>query len=186
MIEPMGSPTPEEIARAWAKIVAKANDQRAILFDDDYHVLLADHAALLAQVSALQAERDEALTARDSAEVASDKWFITHLSHRTARDALGKANGELFQRAYEAERRAEKAEAEVARMREALEKIDQWAKAYPLKVFPEPDFAKVHEALLAAGLSLDQVSASNMRHVVEGVGKIARAALSPTTPEDGG
>ena len=59
----------------------------------------------------------------------------------------------------------------------ALNKIVQWAKAYPLDVFPEPDFAKVREALQAAGLSLDQVSASNMRHVIEQAGGIARAAL---------
>ena len=48
----------------------------------------------------------------------------------------------------------------------ALERIDNWAKAYPLKAFPEPDFKKVAEVLKAAGLSLDAVSASNMRHVI--------------------
>lgn len=59
----------------------------------------------------------------------------------------------------------------------ALERIVQWAEAYPLDVFPEPDFKRVHEVLKAAGLGLDQVSASNMRHVVKGVGEIARSAL---------
>jgi len=59
----------------------------------------------------------------------------------------------------------------------ALERIDNWAKAYPLKVFPEPDFKKVAEVLKAAGLSLDAVSASNMRHVITGVKDIVEQAL---------
>lgn len=44
--------------------------------------------------------------------------------------------------------------------------VDEWAGAYPLDVFPEPDFKRVAEVLKAAGLSLDCVSASNMRHVI--------------------
>ena len=63
------------------------------------------------------------------------------------------------------------------RQEEALRKIDNWAKAYPLEVFPEPDFKKVHKVLKAAGLSLDDVSASNMRHVIKGVKGIAEQAL---------
>lgn len=59
----------------------------------------------------------------------------------------------------------------------ALQRIVQWTDAYPLDVFPEPNFKKVNEVLKAANLSLDQVSASNMRHVVKGVGEIARSAL---------
>lgn len=62
-------------------------------------------------------------------------------------------------------------------LREALQRIEQWGRAYPLSVFPEPDFGKAREALEAAGLTLDAVSASNMRHVVRGVSEIARAAL---------
>ena len=56
-------------------------------------------------------------------------------------------------------------------------RIVQWSEAYPLDVFPEPDFKRAHELLRAGGMTLDAISASNMRHVVEGVGKIARAAL---------
>lgn len=63
------------------------------------------------------------------------------------------------------------------RLEEALQRIAQWADAYPLRAFPEPDMARVAGVLKAAGLSLDAVSASNMRHVAEGVGKIAREAL---------
>lgn len=63
-------------------------------------------------------------------------------------------------------------------LEEALTKIEQWAAAYPLDIFPEPDWPKVAETLHAAGLSLDQVSASCMRHVARGMGKIASTALS--------
>lgn len=69
-------------------------------------------------------------------------------------------------------------EEENDRLREALWKIAQWAKAYPLTVFPEPDWKKVCELLEAGGMTLDRISASNMRHVVEGVGKIAQGALN--------
>ena len=62
-------------------------------------------------------------------------------------------------------------------LEEALHKILSWSKAYPLKVFPEPDFKKAAELLAAGGMTLDAISASNMRHVVEGVRKIAEEAL---------
>lgn len=81
----------------------------------------------------------------------------------------------------------ERLENERDRYWEALNQIEQWSAAYPLRVFPEPDFEICATALKAVGQTLDAVSASNMRHVVEGVGKIARAALRtpPTTLEGG-
>ena len=60
---------------------------------------------------------------------------------------------------------------------EALQRIVQWADAYPLSVFPEPDFKWAAIVLEGAGLSLDEISASAMRHVVEGVGNIAKSAM---------
>jgi hypothetical protein len=69
------------------------------------------------------------------------------------------------------ERRAE-------RIEEAMQQIAQWADAYPLNVFPEPDMIRAAELLRAGGITLDAVSASCMRHVIEGVGKIARDALA--------
>ena len=44
--------------------------------------------------------------------------------------------------------------------------IDEWAAAYPLDAFPEPDMTRVRTALAGAGVSLDCVSASSMRHVI--------------------
>jgi hypothetical protein len=63
------------------------------------------------------------------------------------------------------------------RYEEALQRIVQWSEAYPLDVFPEPDLKRAADLLRAGGITLDAVSAHCMRHVVEGVGKIAREAL---------
>jgi hypothetical protein len=47
-----------------------------------------------------------------------------------------------------------------------MEKLKQWANAYPLEVFPEPDFKRVNEILVANGMTLDAVSASVIRHTL--------------------
>ena len=64
-------------------------------------------------------------------------------------------------------------------LEEALQRIAQWSEAYPRDIFPEPDWKKAAELLKAGGITLDRISGSCMRHVVEGVGEIARAALAP-------
>lgn len=61
----------------------------------------------------------------------------------------------------------------------ALQQIDQWIDAYPLKIFPEPDLKKARSLLEAGGMTLDAVSASNMRHVLKGLRGIVDGALSP-------
>lgn len=66
----------------------------------------------------------------------------------------------------------------ISELIEALERIVQWSEAYPLDIFPEPDLSKARELLAAGGITLDAVSAHCMRHVVQGVGKIARDALA--------
>ena len=69
-------------------------------------------------------------------------------------------------------------EQRVEGLEDAHQKIVDWATAYPLSVFPEPDFARAAQVLKDAGMTLDAISASNMRHVVEGVGKLAKEALA--------
>lgn len=59
----------------------------------------------------------------------------------------------------------------------ALRNIVQWSEAYPVDIFPEPDWVKVRALLEAGGVTLDSVSASCMRRVVKGVGEIAQKAL---------
>ena len=53
----------------------------------------------------------------------------------------------------------------------------QWSEAYPLEIFPPPDYPRARAVLEANGMTLDAISADCMRHVVEGVGKIAREVL---------
>ena len=60
------------------------------------------------------------------------------------------------------------------RYEDALQSIVQWSEAYPLDIFPEPDWKAARKLLEAGGISLDGISAHCMRRVVEGVGKIAR------------
>jgi len=72
---------------------------------------------------------------------------------------------------------------DVPKLVEALEEIHQWADAYPLSIFPEPDLELCATALKSVGQTLDAVSASNMRHVLKGVGEIAFTAL--TRPSEG-
>lgn len=64
---------------------------------------------------------------------------------------------------------------------DALEKLKQWADAYPIEVFPEmtsEDWKRAAEVLKAAGLSLDRISASNMRHVIIQTRKIVDEGLA--------
>ena len=67
--------------------------------------------------------------------------------------------------------------AEIEQLRTALKEIEAWSRAYPLSVFPKPDYERAKEVLKAAGMTLDSISADCMRHVVEEVGRMARAAL---------
>lgn len=60
----------------------------------------------------------------------------------------------------------------------ALERLQEWAQAYPLDCFPEPDLAKAREVLCQAGLSLDALSAHAMRHVIERTKAIVDEGLS--------
>ena len=60
---------------------------------------------------------------------------------------------------------------------DVLERIQQWANAYPLEAFPEPDFNKAHELLKAGGMTLDAITASNMRHVITSVKKLVDDVL---------
>jgi len=75
------------------------------------------------------------------------------------------------------EKENDKLRAKNERFCDALDKLRNWAKAYPLTVFPEPDFEAVRETLKKYGFSLDAVSASNMRHVIKGVSDIVENAL---------
>lgn len=58
---------------------------------------------------------------------------------------------------------------ELEELREKMHLIKTWIDAYPISVFPEPDFKKAHEVLKQHGMTLDAIAASSMRHVLEGI-----------------
>jgi hypothetical protein len=51
-------------------------------------------------------------------------------------------------------------EDKIERYEEALRRIVEWSEAYPLKVFPEPDWKRAGDLLRAGGINLDVISAS--------------------------
>lgn len=59
--------------------------------------------------------------------------------------------------------------AHIDELEDKLQKIKNWCDAYPLEVFPEPDLDEVAFILKENGMTLDAVSASNMRHVLNGI-----------------
>lgn len=83
------------------------------------------------------------------------------------------ATARMLERQLAAEReRADRAEADFDRIENVLHRIQQWCRAYPLDVFPEPDFVKAKALLERGGITLDAVSASNMRHVVNQISQM--------------
>jgi hypothetical protein len=62
--------------------------------------------------------------------------------------------------------------AEIDNLRDKIQQLDKWCKAYHAKIFPEPDLELVRHILTEHRISLDAVSASNFRHVLAGVRKI--------------
>ena len=63
------------------------------------------------------------------------------------------------------------------RLREAIMLLQNWVKAYPLKVFPEPDLKLARKLLTDGGVSYDALNVYSMRHVINGVGKIINETL---------
>jgi hypothetical protein len=63
-------------------------------------------------------------------------------------------------------------DAELERLRGIVGQIEAWCEAYPVAVFPEPDWAKARQLLSDGGMTLDAISASNMRRVLDGVRRI--------------
>jgi hypothetical protein len=63
---------------------------------------------------------------------------------------------------------------EIERLTNTLAQIQAWCDAYPLKMFPQPDFAKAARVLKENGMTLDAISASSMRHVLDGIRRIIR------------
>ena len=86
-------------------------------------------------------------------------------------------NKAILRRAEAAESDWQLAEERIKELEDALTRIDTWAKAYPLDIFPKPDLKQVAKVLKAAGMTLDAISADAMRHVLDGVKDITEQAI---------
>jgi len=119
-----------------------------------------------------------AMTFDELLEIARRRWRQLRGEAVGEEWSCGHTAGAMCQECYRllAARAHELAEENLG-VREALQEIETWSRAYPLTVFPEPDLKKAAELLKAGGLTLDAVSASVMRHALDGVGKIVREAL---------
>lgn len=73
----------------------------------------------------------------------------------------------------------ERIETELDRYRETLEWLQNWKKAYPLDIFKEPDLEAAHSILTECGISLDAISAHNIRHVLSVIQCCLNEALEP-------
>lgn len=89
----------------------------------------------------------------------------TEIVLREALKGIDLANEDLH-------KRIEQLENENDRLKDCLYHIKKWTQAYPLDVFPEPDFKKANEVLKQNGMGITSISASNMRHVLRGIEKI--------------
>ena len=58
---------------------------------------------------------------------------------------------------------------ELEKLQGKLQEILNWINAYPVEIFPEPDFKKAAKVLKQNGMTLGGISASNMRHVLNGI-----------------
>ena len=88
--------------------------------------------------------------------------------------ALLEDHATLQARVLELEQENAALRAQVERLTEHLERIEDWCRAYPIDVFPDPDLTKCRE-LLGDG-QFTRLNAHAMRHVVNGIALIAERA----------
>ena len=66
------------------------------------------------------------------------------------------------------------------RMEEALQRIQQWTQAYPVRAFPPlaiEDLRHANFALKAIGIDMGALHAEWARHLLKGIGRITEEAL---------
>ena len=115
------------------------------------------------RIDRLTAENKELTKAMDSLDAEADARF----------KAVTVQQENLVK--FQAELKAK--DEKIAKLIDALTRIDIRAKAYPLDNYPKPDLKKAHEVLKAAGMTLDAISADAIRHVLGGIKNIVTEAL---------
>jgi hypothetical protein len=135
-------------------------------------------------------DRFDLLIAKRDAALAEAQGYFRDASHaESVADEWKKRAEELAEKAEkfiwqvrDTCARAEKAEAEAARLREALADIEAWTAAYPTDVFPPVDLAAIR-AQIGDGV-FSRLHGEWARHLLSGIGKKARAALAQEEPRD--
>lgn len=68
--------------------------------------------------------------------------------------------------------------------RHALKRISDWAtEAYPPESFPDQDLERANEVLAAAGISISAMHGQWARHLIGGIGRIAKDVIRACEPE---
>ena len=70
--------------------------------------------------------------------------------------------------------------AQVERLREFAEHIDQWSNAYPEGMFPDPAPEQIDQVCKTLGCRIDSIAAMILRETVKPFGDLAREALAAT------
>ena len=72
----------------------------------------------------------------------------------------------------------DKLQAENEKLKEAIELLQNWVKAYPLDMFPEPDLKLARKLLEDGDVNYSALNVYAMRHVINGVRRIIDEALN--------
>lgn len=104
-----------------------------------------------------------------------DEWFNMAGHHRYPLNAYRAGYKSALQSAQE---EIDRLKAGLSDAREIINDIDSWAKAYPEKVFPEPEPEAVKAVCNELGITLDSLSAMVLRGFVKSWGDKASLFLS--------
>ena len=75
----------------------------------------------------------------------------------------------------------ERLQARIGELEDAMQRIVNWADAYPVDIFIPPtkeDLKRSNEILRENGISFTAINGATMKHVIDGVGNIAREVLN--------
>jgi hypothetical protein len=139
----------------FAELVADSDSGKRVSRLEGYDKIRAENAQLKAYPLRCECGED------DQCAMAKE---IEALKAQVERDETRDKLLDMITRESIATRQLDKCVLELAEAQDKLDRILSWCKAYPLSVFPEPDWKEVRAKL--GDTLLTQVSAANMRHVV--------------------
>lgn len=175
------SPVESESAGVTREFIKELSDLHRVLRNG-----MAEREALQAELSAAKEEilrlNSQAQAARFSVDFYQENRRLKSLEHKVAL-ALGVFMDEILDEGLP---RIAAMERVIETMESKLQEIISWSESYPVGIFPEmetADWQKAYELLKAGGYTLDRLSASNMRCVVQGVVRIAREGLAALQKE---